>query len=65
MLKGMSLDRKHPPTSLFASYFSLILITNLIEGCAPVVVIETQESETVKGIVEDEAKERLSLPPYP
>jgi hypothetical protein len=63
MLKGMSLRRKHLPTSLLASCFSFILTIDLVEGCAPSVVLGTKKDEVNEGIMEGEAKETLSLLP--
>jgi hypothetical protein len=58
MLKGMS---KHLPTSLFDYCFPFILTTNLIEGCASIIVFIKKKDEVVEDIVEGEVKEKLSL----
>jgi hypothetical protein len=61
MRKGMSPHRKHLTTSLSTSYFSFILTIDLIEGCAPGVLLGTKKDEVVEDIVEGEAEETLSL----
>lgn len=65
MLKGMSFHRKHLPTILSTSCFSFMLTIDLTKACASMVILGTKKGELVEGIMEGEAKERLSLSHVP
>lgn len=62
MLKGMLLQKRHLPTTLFASCFSFLFTIDRMEGCAPSLVLGTTKGEVV---TEGELVESLSLPPVP